>query len=235
MSKYTNEQWIGIFKKIHGNDKYDYSQTDINNKDDKGKIKVICKKHGIFYINPSKHAKGQGCKQCHIENITYTTDKFINKAKKIHNGKYTYDKTNYIDPYTNVIITCPVHGDFKQTPSNHLQGNGCKECMKDKFRLSQDIFLDRVKNIFKDRYNLDKTKYVNDKTNVILTCKKHGDFYITPNHLYRKHGCPKCNMSHMENDIMNILDDNNIKYIYQCNNRYLTWIGLQSIDFYLPE
>ena len=42
-------------------------------------------------------------------------------------------------------------------------------------------------------------------------------------------------MSHMENDIMNILDDNNIKYIYQCNNRYLTWIGLQSIDFYLPE
>ena len=235
MSKYTNEQWIGIFKKIHGNDKYDYSQTDINNKDDKGKIKVICKKHGIFYINPSKHAEGQGCKQCHIENITYTTDKFINKAKKIHNGKYTYDKTNYIDPYTNVIITCPVHGDFKQTPSNHLQGNGCKECMKDKFRLSQDIFLDRVKNIFKDRYNLDKTKYVNDKTNVILTCKKHGDFYITPNHLYRKHGCPKCNMSHMENDIMKLLDENNIKYIYQCNNRYLTWIGLQSIDFYLPE
>ena len=52
MSKYTNEQWIDIFKKIHGNDKYDYSQTDINNKDDKGKIKVICKKHGIFYINP---------------------------------------------------------------------------------------------------------------------------------------------------------------------------------------
>ena len=154
MSKYTNEQWIDIFKKIHGNDKYDYSQTDINNKDDKGKIKVICKKHGDFYIKPRKHAEGQGCKQCHIENITYTTDKFINKAKKIHNGKYTYDKTNYIDPYTNVIITCPVHGAFKQTPSNHLQGNGCKECMKDKFRLSQDIFLDRVKNIFKNRYKL---------------------------------------------------------------------------------
>ena len=42
-------------------------------------------------------------------------------------------------------------------------------------------------------------------------------------------------MSHMENDIMNILEYNNIEYIYQCNNRYLTWLGLQSLDFYLPK
>ena len=27
-----------------------------------------------------------------------------------------------------MIITCPIHGDFEQTPHNHLQGKGCPLC-----------------------------------------------------------------------------------------------------------
>ena len=31
---------------------------------------------------------------------------------------------------TKVIIGCPIHGDFEQTPTCHLQGQGCPECGK---------------------------------------------------------------------------------------------------------
>lgn len=47
MAKCTNERWIGRFKEVHGN-KYDYSKTDASNKDGKGRVMVMCPKHGEF-------------------------------------------------------------------------------------------------------------------------------------------------------------------------------------------
>lgn len=54
-----------------------------------------------------------------------TTEEFVNEANKIHNGKYDYSKVNYIDSNTKVCIICPIHGEFWQTPINHLCGKGC--------------------------------------------------------------------------------------------------------------
>lgn len=34
---------------------------------------------------------------------------FIEKAKEVHNGYYSYDKVNYINARKNVVITCPIH------------------------------------------------------------------------------------------------------------------------------
>lgn len=39
-------------------------------------------------------------------------NEFIKKAKKVHGDKYSYDKINYINARTKIIITCPKHGDF---------------------------------------------------------------------------------------------------------------------------
>jgi len=60
---------------------------------------------------------------------------FIVKANKIHNNKYLYENVNYINNNTKVIITCPLHGDFTQLPTNHLAGQGCPECGKESARL----------------------------------------------------------------------------------------------------
>lgn len=57
-----------------------------------------------------------------------TTIDFINKAIEVHGEKYNYYKTEYIKTSENIIITCPVHGNFNQKPSNHLSGSGCIEC-----------------------------------------------------------------------------------------------------------
>jgi hypothetical protein len=48
----------------------------------------------------------------------------------MHNNYYNYSKVNYINSFTKVLITCPIHGDFEQTPSSHLSGRGCPKCKR---------------------------------------------------------------------------------------------------------
>lgn len=57
-----------------------------------------------------------------------TTKEFIENAKKVHGDKYNYDKVNYINNKSKVVITCPIHGDFEQRPNDHLSGYGCYKC-----------------------------------------------------------------------------------------------------------
>jgi hypothetical protein len=60
-----------------------------------------------------------------------TTEEFIHKAKAVHGDKYDYSKVKYINNRIKVLIICPIHGDFEQKPSNHLQGQGCPTCGKE--------------------------------------------------------------------------------------------------------
>ena len=57
-----------------------------------------------------------------------TTEEFIQRANEIHNNKYDYSKVEYVNANTKVCIICPIHGEFWQVPSSHLNGRGCKEC-----------------------------------------------------------------------------------------------------------
>ena len=53
------------------------------------------------------------------------TEEFVLKAKKIHGNKYDYSKVDYKESSEKVIIICSEHGEFKQTPNNHLKKIGC--------------------------------------------------------------------------------------------------------------
>ena len=57
-----------------------------------------------------------------------TTKEFIEKARKVHGDKYNYSKVEYKDSHTKVSIICPIHGEFSQTPNNHLNGQQCPFC-----------------------------------------------------------------------------------------------------------
>lgn len=57
-----------------------------------------------------------------------TNADYIRKFQEVHGGRYDYSKTQYVNAVTNLQVVCPVHGDFWQTPSNHLRGNGCPKC-----------------------------------------------------------------------------------------------------------
>lgn len=53
---------------------------------------------------------------------------FINRSRLIHDNYYDYSKVNYKNSIIKVCITCPKHGDFWQTPKDHLKGSGCPKC-----------------------------------------------------------------------------------------------------------
>ena len=62
---------------------------------------------------------------------------FINKSNRVHGNKYDYSKVEYVNSQTKVCIICPIHGEFWQTPANHVHGHGCPFCSVEKVHLRQ--------------------------------------------------------------------------------------------------
>lgn len=130
--------------------------------------------------------------------MKYTTKTVIDKFKSIHGNKYNYSKVNYgKNQLDNVIIICPKHGEFLQTPKQHIKGSGCKKCgyktVSEKTRLSEDQVFYRFNLIHNRRYNYEQFQYKGWHTKSNIVCKKHGIFKQSPSQHYdQKSGCPKC-------------------------------------------
>ena len=144
--KITDELFIEKANKIHNN-KYDYSE--INYKNSHTLINIKCKDHGIFSQMPLNHLKGNGCYKC--SNIVKNTEDFIKKSNIIHKNIYDYSKTDYISTRNKVIIICKIHGEFKQSPNDHLNDCGCPRCSIGNFSKSSIKWLNDImikENIF---------------------------------------------------------------------------------------
>ena len=149
-AKMNLETFIKRAKAIHG-DKYDYSKVKIINV--KTKVTIICPEHGEFQQNINKHIQGkQGCPICALKTIgnkrKSSTAEFIQKAQVVHRNMYNYDKVDYKRSDEKVCITCPKHGDFWQTPSHHLQGEGCPICMSSKGEIIINNYLSDLNMCF---------------------------------------------------------------------------------------
>ncbi len=138
--KRTQEEFLEQIHQIHSDngDTYDYSLVKYKNLDTK--VKIVCPVHGEFSISPrsilQQHA---GCRQCGLDRSGLakrtTREEFIEHSNTVHFHKYTYEKVIYVGNNTNVIITCPIHGDFSQLPYIHtVQKSGCPECKREKLR-----------------------------------------------------------------------------------------------------
>ena len=128
-NKLTTEEFIKKAKEIHG-DKYKYDKSEYVSTH--SKIIITCPIHGDFLQQPNIHLTNHGCPECAKEvtrkKLSYTKEEFIQRAIEVHGDKYNYDKVDYHGVMTEVIITCPAHGDFLQKPGNHLMGSGCPNC-----------------------------------------------------------------------------------------------------------
>jgi very-short-patch-repair endonuclease len=116
--------------------KYDYSLVKYVKSDKK--VKIIF--NGIIYEQtPSGHLYGAPEKIF----LKKTNEQFINESNIVHDNKFSYDKVEYVKNQIKVIITCPIHGDFRQTPLSHLQGNGCLNCSESKGEKKIARYLDK--------------------------------------------------------------------------------------------
>ena len=60
-------------------------------------------------------------------------------------------------------------------------------------KLTQDEFINKCHKLHGNKFDYSKTIYVNYRTKVTITCRKHGDFLLRPdNHIRQGQGCWNC-------------------------------------------
>ena len=193
IKKFNTENFIKYSKEIFGDDTYGYSKTQCNKSTDK--VIITCKIHGDFIKSADVHIhQKQGCPKCNHKFLD--TEKFIQKAKKIHGDKYDYSKVEYVDSQTKVCIICPEHGEFWQTPNSHLRGSGCPLCAR----------YDSVKD-FLNKSNLERRNielagdFINSSTKTKFRCLIcNNEWEAFPYKITDGRGCPFCgHRGHGEN------------------------------------
>ena len=187
VKKVTQEEFIERSNKAHNN-RYDYSKATY--KSIETKVCIICPEHGEFWQTPHSHMNGFGCDKC---GGTYEVsfDEFLKRSKEVHGDTYNYDKVDYVDFKTRVTLTCKLHGDFSQSPRNHVYGKGCPICGGAAPRQKWEVVRDCQK-VHGDRYDYTKTEYVSKYKKITITCKEHGDFKQLLNNHLSGSDCPLC-------------------------------------------
>ena len=170
--KLTQENFIARCKELYG-EQYTYDKTFYVNT--RSNVTVECKMHGIFEKNARALLQGNGCKQCntkwkdYVKRQRMTTGEFVSKATNLHDGFYTYEKTDYFNSRSIVTITCPIHGDFEQRAGGHLEGYGCQKCGDLKHGDYRPWFVKTYFDRFPEKKNIPATLY--------LLHNKEEDFY----------------------------------------------------------
>jgi len=135
----------------------------------------LCHVCGYSWMATINHrSSGCGCLKCANKSMgdrrRSSKKEFVEKAIKIHDKKYQYNKVNYKNGKINVAIYCKkCKNYFYQSPNSHLSGHGCPRCHLSKIEIN-------VENILK-KYNIkfEKQKRFN-------TCKNKKrlpfDFYL---------------------------------------------------------
>lgn len=125
------------------------------------------------------------------------SEDFKSRSAAVHGCTYSYEKVAYVNSSVKVEIFCTKHnGYFWQSPSDHLNGNGCKACGIAKRslsrRLSQDEFIERSKASNSQVYDYSRVAYVNNTVNVEIGCQAHGYFTMSPANHLKGRGCQVC-------------------------------------------
>ena len=153
-------------------------------------------------------------------------NQFVNKANIIHNNRYIYHKDKYINSISFTIITCPIHGDFKQKACCHLSGDGCPKCNQSS--LEKDVEKLLFSNNINYVYQASKKKfewlqrlkidfYLPDY-NIAIEC--HGLQHFKPNEWFGgKNGFEKTK----ERDAKkySLCKEHNIKILYFTNQKQI--------------
>ena len=193
----TQVEFIKRCEEKHPN-KLDYSKTIYINQ--KTPAIFICKTCSTEFTRDPAHMLGEGrshgCVVCN-GGVKDDLPTFIIKANLKHDNKFNYDLVEYVNSLTKIKIKCPDSHIFEQTPSHHLNGDGCRRCRG--YYRTQEDFETESKEIFPSMFDYSKTKFIDMSTPVILICSRKHEFTTIPTVHFRessKGGCIEC--AHIE-------------------------------------
>jgi very-short-patch-repair endonuclease len=221
----SNKEYIEEARKVWGY-KYDYSLVDYKGAHEEILIKY---KNIIYKQKAIQHLLGYNCERDTIKN----QDDFLRKCYERHGNKYDYSLVEYkgVEKKIKILYKGII---YEQKAGAHLYSNGLVENVIKKRTINE--FIEMSNYIHNNKYNYDKSIYVNNSTKLIITCPKHGDFKQVPNSHLKGFGCNSCSESKGEKIISKYLTQHNIDFIRQ--EKFDGCVGIKyklPFDFYLPK
>lgn len=237
--KIDTEEFIKRAISKFGNEFCDYSNVNYINTSTKVKLK--CKLHNyFFYQTPQNHMSKivkSGCKGCPLcsKNTRLTNEEFIKISMSIFNNMYDYSEAEYLNQNSIIKLKCKLHNyEFKQEASAILIGKiGCIFCRDKANFYNTDLFIKNSNLKHNNRFTYDKTIFKSMDEDIIITCKKHGDFNINAKSHIRGKKCPKCVSSNGEFKIIHFLENNKIDFVHQKSFNDCKDKNILRFDFYL--
>lgn len=231
----TKEDFIRKAIEKHGS-KYDYSLVEYTKSN--VKVKIKCNKcGGVFEQTPAMHLSGNGCSICNPPHKKLTHEEFVERLSKTHPNLEVLSE--YKGKDRKITVRCKIHNHtYETTPHRLVQGMNCKYCYDDRrgdsLRNNIDELIEKLNTIHLNKYQFPNiyNEYRNNKSNITVICPIHGVFTSTANKMLKGCGCPYCDESHNERFINNLLTETKVGFERE---KKFDWLGLQSLDFYLPE
>lgn len=209
---------------------FDYELLSSEYWNNQSKLSLKCPLGHEFKMTYGHFQQGQRCPHCNkCKKLTYEEVK-----RYIEDFKYKLLSNIYENTKEKLLIECPEKHIFEMNFHNFKQRQRCPHC-KGVARHT----LEEVKQYIEAfDYILLSEMYVNNKEKLFIQCP-HGHKYEVNFHSFEQGArCPICNVSKGEQKIINWLNKNNIKYIY--NQPYFDDLkgingGFLRPDFILPD
>lgn len=215
-------KFIKESKDIHGEDRYDYTETIYINT--QKKFILTCNQGHRFETNYRRHIQLKcDCLKCSKIKVgkllqERAKQKFIQNAINIHGNLYNYDLVDYQGSYVHVKIKCKAEGHiFEIQPNVHLAvGQGCKYCnekllKKEKRTLNKNVqrktvkwttelFIEEALKVHKNNFDYSLVNVESVKKPIKIKCKKNHIFdTLIYTHLDGS-GCLTCSYNSLSQD-----------------------------------
>lgn len=214
-------------------------------------LTIYCKNHQFTYrIDFHSFLRTKRCCAQSTQTVRNNLIDIITKFNKVHGeGTYDYSKFELTIMNNKSIIICPKHGKFSQSATNHILGQGCPECGKEKCAqvchknnlkkvIPFEKMLIKLNQTHNNRYRYIKPKIFRGyRQKIQIICPDHGIFIQQVQSHLNGQGCPKCAREGSKGvkSIQKYLQQQNIQYITEkrfddCRNTLTL-----PFDFYLTE
>lgn len=233
----TQEKFLEELKVLNPNVKIMSSYKNTNTK-----VQCKCLIDGnIWEATPDALLRGRGCPICGRQTQAQKQKKshndFINELQKINPDIIVLEE--YKNNKTKIKCYCKTHNIvWEITPSDLLQGKGCKQCGIDKLSRiktkTHKQFIKRMSIVSPDI--LIKSQYIRNTTNILCQCRICGREWEAPAYnLLSGRGCPHCKATYGEQKIRSYLELHKIQYFFQYKFQECKNIFELPFDFYLPQ
>jgi len=183
----TVEEFMEKARKVHG-DKFDYS--GVTYVDCRSHVEIVCQENHSFLQQPRHHLSGSKCPECSGRKQGDTAS-FVSEAREVHGDVFDYSRVRYTNCLSKVEIVCPLGHIFRQTPSGHLQGKGCPQCVANR-KSDTTEFLEKAVSKYGDKFDYSRVEYVKSCLKVEIVCPNGHVFFQTPNKHLMGRGCDQC-------------------------------------------